>query len=146
MNLILFSHLDTNGDGVLDEQELEALFTKEVMFHLWGRWIIAICYWQWWKPLYAVTESAVKTLVGSSGCHEQNIINIGIHDGTFDEAHKSCSWHAENEQMASTFLMGSSFLFYCLSWRRCMIPRMKRMTWWRWRRRGWGCENTSCKT
>ncbi len=34
MNLIELSHLDTNGDGVLDEQELEALFTKEVMFHL----------------------------------------------------------------------------------------------------------------
>lgn len=33
-NLIAFSLLDTNGDGVLDEQELEALFTKEVMFHL----------------------------------------------------------------------------------------------------------------
>ncbi len=39
----------------------------------------------------AVTESAVKTRVGSSGCPEQNIINIGIHDDTFDEAHKSCS-------------------------------------------------------
>uniref|UniRef100_A0A672LH69 Nucleobindin-1 n=1 Tax=Sinocyclocheilus grahami TaxID=75366 RepID=A0A672LH69_SINGR len=30
MNLIAFSHLDTNGDSVLDEQELEALFTKEL--------------------------------------------------------------------------------------------------------------------
>lgn len=28
--LMVFPHLDTNGDGVLDEQELEALFTKEV--------------------------------------------------------------------------------------------------------------------
>lgn len=34
MNLLAFSRLDTNGDGVLDEQELEALFTKEVMFHI----------------------------------------------------------------------------------------------------------------
>ncbi len=60
----------------------------------------------------AVTESAVKTRVGSSGCPEQNIINIGIHDDTFDEAHKSCSWPAENEQMASTFLTCLSFLFH----------------------------------
>ena len=30
---------DTNGDGVLDEQELEALFTKEVT----RRWLLYVC-------------------------------------------------------------------------------------------------------
>lgn len=76
--LIFFRYnADTNGDGFFDEQELEALFTKEV------------------KPLHLkMCDVAVNALALTGG-------------------------------------------FCGFSWKKFTTPPMKRMIWWKWRKRGY---------
>lgn len=78
-SLVVFCFLDnadTNGDGFFDEQELEALFTKEVK-----PWHLKMC------------NVSVNGLCTDCWCH--------------------------------------------FSWKKFMTPPMKRMIWWRWRKRGY---------
>lgn len=56
---------DSNGDGFFDEQELEALFTKEVrlVLNVWNcneRWLsVGLCNYSWRKSTTPITKRMI---------------------------------------------------------------------------------------
>lgn len=63
--LLVFWNADSNGDGFFDEQELEALFTKEVrlVLNVWNwneRWLnVGLCNYSWRKSMTPITKRTI---------------------------------------------------------------------------------------